>query len=78
MNTLPTKPKPNPPPEVDVIPTWRELGDRLRDLLKDFFEEGKELERELEPKVLPALRRFKVEIEKLIAKLEERASKKSP
>jgi len=78
MNTLPTKPKPNPPPEVEVIPTWRELGERLRDLLKEFIEEGKELERELEPRVLPAWRRFKVEIEKLIAKLEQRASKKSP
>jgi len=78
MNTLPTKPERNPPPEVEVIPTWRELAERLRALLKDFIEEGKELEREIEPRVLPALRRFKIEIEKLIAKLEERASKKSP
>lgn len=31
------------------------------------------LERELEPKVLPALRRLKLEIEKLIGKLEQRA-----
>ena len=78
MNTLPTKPQPTPPPEVEVIPTWRELAERLRELVKDFIEEGKELERELEPKVLPALRRFKIEIEKLITKLEERATRKAP
>src|SRR5438105_14195606 len=71
MNTLPTK-KPGDP-DVNTIPTWRELAERFRDLVKDFLKEGKELERELEPKLLPALKRFKLEIEKLIAKLEQRA-----
>src|SRR5256885_2115861 len=71
MNPLPTK-KPGDP-DVNTIPTWRELAERFRDLVKDFLKEGKELERELEPKLLPALKRFKLEIEKLIAKLEQRA-----
>src|SRR5438552_10024786 len=71
MNTLPTK-KPGDP-DVNTIPTWRELAERFRDLVKDFLKEGKELERELEPKLLPALKRFKLEIEKLISKLEQRA-----
>jgi hypothetical protein len=46
---------------------------RVDSATKDFLEEGKQIERELEPKLLPALRRLKTEIEKLIAKLEERA-----
>ena len=75
MNTLPTK-KPGDP-DVNTIPTWRELADRFRDLMKDFLKEGKELGRELEPKLLPALKRFKLEIEKLISKLEQRATKKN-
>ncbi len=75
MNTLPTK-KPGDP-DVNTIPTWRELAERFRDLVKDFLKEGKELERELEPKLLPALKRFKLEIEKLIAKLEQRTTKKT-
>ena len=72
MNSLPTKREPDEP-KVDTIPTWRELADRFRDLMKDFLKEGKELERELEPKLLPALKRLRLEIEKLIAKLEQRA-----
>ncbi len=70
MNTLPTK-RPEPA-EPEPTPTWRALGERIRDLLKDFLDEGKKLERDLEPKALPALKRLKAEIEKLIAKLEER------
>ena len=73
MNTLPKKREPGEAPEVNGIPTWRQLADRFRDLMKDFLKEGKELERDLEPKLLPALRRLKLEIEKLIAKLEQRA-----
>src|SRR5437667_271019 len=42
MNTLPTK-KPGDP-DVNTIPTWRELAERFRDLVKDFLKEGKELE----------------------------------
>ena len=71
MNTLPTK-QPGDP-DVNTIPTWRELADRFRDLMKNFFKEGKDLERELEPKLLPALKRLKLEIERFIVKLEERA-----
>ncbi len=73
MNTLPKKREAGDSPEVNAIPTWRELAERFRDLMKDFLKEGKELERELEPKLLPALKRLRLEIEKLIAKLEERA-----
>jgi hypothetical protein len=75
VNTLPKKREPGEP-EVNTIPTWRELAERFRDLMKDFLNEGKELERELEPKLLPALKRLKLEIEKLIAKLEERVRPK--
>jgi hypothetical protein len=74
MNTLPKKPEPGDA-EVHTIPTWRELAERFRDLMKDFLKEGKDLERELEPKLLPALKRLKLEIEKLIGKLEERVKK---
>ena len=77
MNTLPKKREPGDP-EVNVIPTWRELADRFRDLMKDFLKEGKELERDLEPKLLPALQRLKLEIEKLIGKLEQRARPPKP
>ena len=81
METLPTKTSPPAPPpqvEVEVIPTWRELADRFRDVMKDFIKEGKEIERELEPKLLPALRRLRSEIERLIAKLEERSERPAP
>ena len=76
MNTLPKKRDPGEPPEVNAIPTWRELAERFRDLMKDFLKEGKELERELEPKLLPALKRLRLEIDKVISKLEDRATKK--
>jgi len=75
MSNLPTKRDPAPT-EPEPAPTWRELVERMRDLLKDFVHEGKELERDLEPRLLPALKRMKLQIEKLIAKLEERAGKK--
>ena len=82
MNTLPAKPEPAPT-EVEVIPTWRDLGDRFRDIMKDigkdlgaiWKKEGKELERELQSKLLPALNRAKLEIDKLIKRLEERNQK---
>ena len=73
MNTLPTKREPPEPVEVGETPTWRELAERFRDLVKDVLKEGKEMERELEPRLLPALKRLKVQLEKLIGKLEERA-----
>lgn len=76
MNTLPSKRKPVEPADADDTPTWRELAERFRDVMRDFLREGKELERELEPKLLPALKRMRAEIERLIAKLEERAAKK--
>jgi len=76
MNTLPSKRKPAEPVDAEATPTWRELAERFRDVMKDFLREGKELERELEPKLLPALKRMRAEIERLIAKLEERAAKK--
>jgi hypothetical protein len=44
--------------------------------MQDVIREGKELERDLEPRLLPALKRLKAQIERLIAKLEERAPKK--
>ncbi len=78
MTKLPTKRTPPEPPHATGTPTWRELGERFRDVMKDFLEEGKELERDLEPRLLPALKRLKAEIEKLIAKLEERAAAKPP
>jgi hypothetical protein len=75
MNTLPTKREPTEP-SPDPTPTWRELVERFRDVMKDFIQEGKDLERDLEPRLLPALKRLKSEVEKLIAKLEERARTK--
>jgi hypothetical protein len=77
MNPLPTKRSPGEP-EINTIPTWRQLADRFRDLMKDFLKEGKELERELEPKLVPALKRLKLEIEKIISKLEERTTAGKP
>ncbi len=75
VSNLPSKRDPAPP-DAEPPPTWRELTERVRDLMKDFIQEGKELERDLEPRLLPALKRMKLQIEKLIAKLEERAGKK--
>jgi hypothetical protein len=83
MDNLPTKTAETEPTEVGVIPTWRELGERFRDVMKDigaeigktWKKEGKELETDLQARLLPALNRAKLEIEKLIKKLEERNKK---
>jgi hypothetical protein len=84
MNTLPTKPEPTEPTEVEVIPTWRELGDRFRDVMKDvgaeiggtWKKEGKDLEKDLQARLLPALKRARIEIDKLITRLEEGMAKR--
>ena len=76
MSKLPMKRDRVEPAEREGTPTWRELAERFRDVMKDFLQEGKELERDLEPKLLPALRRLKGEVEKLIARLEDRATKR--
>jgi hypothetical protein len=68
MTNLPTK-----TPKAEVEDT--QLGDRFRDLLHDFWDEGKDIERELEPKVLPALKRLRDEVVKLIEKIEGRTKK---
>ncbi len=83
MDNLPAKP-PVEPTEVDVIPTWRDLGDRFRDVMKDigaeisttWKKEGKELEGELQSRLLPSLKRARIEIDKLITKLEEHMAKR--
>lgn len=80
MDNLPTKPQSSTPTEVDTIPTWRALGERFRDVMKDigaeisqtWKKEGKDFEKDLQARLLPALNRAKLEIEKLIRKLEER------
>lgn len=86
MTKLPAKSQPEPVPvEIDEIPTWRELGDRFRDVIKDigtelgeiWKQEGKEFGREAEAKTLTALKRTKLEIEKLIGRLEERVAKRA-
>ena len=78
MKNLPTKREPTEPSHAESTPTWRELRERFRDVMKDVIQEGKELERDLEPRLLPALKRLKAELEKLIAKLEERAGPAKP
>jgi hypothetical protein len=78
MNTLPSKREPPESTDATATPSWRDLVARFRDLMKDFLEEGKELERELEPRLLPALRKLKSEIEKMITKLEQRATTRKP
>jgi hypothetical protein len=83
MTTLPTKSESSSPTEVEVIPTWRELGERFRDVMKDigveisktWKKEGKDLEKDLQARLLPALNRAKIEIDKLITRLEERNKK---
>jgi hypothetical protein len=83
MDNLPTKTQSSAPTEVDTIPTWRELGERFREVMKDigveisqtWKKEGKDLEKDLQSRLLPALNRAKLEIEKLIRRLEERNKK---
>lgn len=83
MDNMPTK-TPVGPTEVDVIPTWRDLGDRFRDVMKDigaeisttWKKEGKELESEMQSRLLPSLKRARIEIDKLITKLEEYVAKR--
>lgn len=83
MDNLPTKTQSPTPTEVDTIPTWRDLGERFRDVMKDigaeisqtWKKEGKDFEKDLQARLLPALNRAKLEIEKLIRKLEERNKK---
>ena len=75
MNTLPTETPKVEVSETEPTPTWRELGERFRSLLHDILDEGKDLERELEPKVLPALKRLRDEVAKLIERIETRSQK---
>ena len=83
INTPANTPATTTPTEVEEIPTWRELADRFRDVMKDIAtdvgslwkKEGKELEKDLQARLLPALNRAKIEIDKLIRRLEERARK---
>ena len=83
MDNLPTKSESSATTEVDVLPTWRELGERFRDVLKDigaeisqtWKKEGKDLEKDIQARLLPALNRAKIEIDKLIKRLEERKKK---
>jgi hypothetical protein len=80
MDNLPTKTQSSTPTEVD---TWRDLGERFREVMKDigaeitqtWKKEGKDFEKDLQARLLPALNRAKLEIEKLIRKLEERNKK---
>jgi hypothetical protein len=75
MTNLPIKTPKAEVEDTEPTPTWRELGDRFRDLLHDLWDEGKDIERELEPKVLPALKRLRDEVLKLIEKIEGRTQK---
>lgn len=80
MESLTTKPE----TDVDEIPTWRELGERLRNVMKDIVaelgntwkKEGKDLEQEVQARLLPALKRARIELDKLVTRLEERMERK--
>jgi hypothetical protein len=87
MNDLPARTPSNPPPvEVgtrEPAPTWQELRERFTDLMKEigaelkeaWQQEGKGLRREAATRLLPAAKRAKTELEKLIQRLEERLAK---
>lgn len=87
MNKLPTKPQTpeTSPVVVEEVPTWKELADRFRDLMKDigtelgdtWRAEGKDLGKEAESRALTALKRTRIELEKLIARMEERVAKRA-
>jgi hypothetical protein len=88
MNTLPTQVPPPPPAPVapDEVPTWHELRDRFADLMKDigtelrelWSHEGKELREVASARAMPALRRARAELDKLITRLEQRLAKEPP
>jgi hypothetical protein len=80
MDSLTTKPQ----TDVDEVPTWRDLGERLRDVMRDIVaqlgsvwkKEGKELEQEVQARLLPALKRARIEVDKLVTRLEDRMERK--
>jgi len=63
-------------PDVNTIPTWRELAERFRDLVKDFLRKGKNWSAS-SSRSAPSAETIQLEIEKLISKLEQRATKKT-
>lgn len=64
-------------PRVPSVATWQDLGSRFRDVMIDLVKDGKAFERGLEPKLLPALRRLKSDVQRLITKLELRARRRA-
>jgi hypothetical protein len=86
MNDLPAPT--TPPSKVEVgtrepPPSWQELRERFSDLMKDigtelkdvWQQEGKGLRRDVTARLLPAAKRMKTELEKLIQRMEERLAK---
>jgi hypothetical protein len=86
MNDLPAPT--TPPSNVEVgtrepPPSWQELRERFSDLMKDigtelkdvWQQEGKGLRRDVTARLLPAAKRMKTELEKLIQRMEERLAK---
>jgi hypothetical protein len=41
LSNLPSKRQPARSGEAEAVPTWRELAERFRELMKDFLREGK-------------------------------------
>ena len=87
MNTLPTPATPPPPPVVpDDVPPWHELRARFAAVVKDIGTElrelwshdGKELRQAATARAVPALRRARAELDKLITRLEQRLAKEPP
>lgn len=86
--TPPTPPTQPTPSKVEVgthepPPSWQELRERFSDLMRDigselkdvWQQEGKGLRRDVTARLLPAAKRVKSELEKLIQRMEERLSK---